>query len=96
MPHDTKPAGGEIDVSKLSPPARRDTTAVREHDEAMAFQKIDGRTLRRVGRTEFISYKTFPEVKATMTRIAQAEGVSLIEVIEKGIELYDQLLKGKK
>jgi hypothetical protein len=31
-----------------------------------------------------------------MERIAQAEGIMLVEVIEKGIELYEQFLSGKK
>ena len=87
---------GEIDASKLAPPSRRDATAAREREEALGFQKVDGRSLRRVGRTEPINYKTFPEVRRTMEAIAMAEGITLIEVIEKGIELYDQLLKGQK
>jgi hypothetical protein len=87
---------GEINVEKLGLPARRDKTAVREHNEALAFQKIDGRTLRRKGRTELISYRIHPKTRETMQRIAEAEGIMLVEVIEKGVELYDQLLSGKK
>ena len=51
---------GEIDVGTLKPPARRDSTAAREHNEAAAFKKTDGRALRRKGRTELISWRIFP------------------------------------
>jgi hypothetical protein len=87
---------GEINVEILGTPARRDKTAVREHNEALAFKKIDGRTLRRKGRTELISYRISPKTRETMQRIAEAEGIMLVEVIEKGVELYDQLLTGKR
>src|SRR5262249_28326686 len=86
---------GEIDVEKLGVPPRRDKTAVREYNETLAFKKIDGRTLRRKGRTELISYRIHPKTREAMQRIADAEGIMLVEVIEKGVELYDQLLAGK-
>ena len=54
------------------------------------------RRTKRVSRTELISYRIFPESRQKMERIALAENISLVEVIEKGIDLYDQLLSGKK
>ena len=86
---------GEIDVGTLKPPARRDSTAAREHNEAAAFKKTDGRELRRKGRTELISWRIYPQTRQTMERIAKAEGITLIEVLERGIDLLDKQLRGK-
>jgi hypothetical protein len=87
---------GEIDLSKHRPVARRDKTAVREQDEANAFVKPDGRHRRRKSRTALISFRIHPRVHEKMQRIATAEGCSYVEVVERGIELLDKMMKGEK
>lgn len=90
----TKPVG-EIDMATLRPTSRK------AHDEradleAKALGKVDGRTLRRRGRTETFSTKTTREIIETVQRIAQAEGVPMVEVFEEAIKAYDRALKGTR
>lgn len=90
---DTTKGGGEIDLSALKPTARR-AHEEREQAEAQALQKTDGRTLRRRGRSETFSTKTTLEVIQTIQRIAQVEGVGMVDVFEAAIRDYDKRLRG--
>lgn len=86
---------GEIDVSTLKPNSRK-AHEERADLEAKAMNKVDGRTLRRRGRTETFSTKTTRDVIETVQRIAQAEGVPMVEVFEAAIKAYDRALKGQR
>jgi hypothetical protein len=60
-----------------------------------ADTKRDGRSLRRTGRTEPFSTKVKPETLETIHRIAAAEGMTMVKVLEAAINLYDRQLRGK-
>jgi hypothetical protein len=93
----TKPEAGEIDLDHHRPSARRDATTARERDEAAAFQKTDFRKApRRKNRTELLAVRITPEKRAVLERIALAEGKSLTEIIEQGIDLLDRTMRGEK
>ena len=87
MPADSTSRTGEIDLSKVRK---------REQDEASAFQKTDRRFKARKERTVLISFRIKPEIRATMERISDAERISLVDVVERGIEVYDGILRGKR
>ena len=86
---------GEIDVSTLKPPSRK-AHLERGEAETEALSKVDGRTLRRRGRTETFSTKTTPDVIQTLQRIAMAEDISMVEVFERALEAYDRALRGSR
>lgn len=91
-------AGGEIDISALKPGGRSSGSAhlEREQAETQALTRIDGRTLRRKSRNVTLSTKTKAETMQTIQRIAASEGMSMVDVIEKAVELFDRQLKGLK
>ena len=91
----TKPEAAEVDLDRLRPVARRDATAMRERTEAAAFQKTDMRKPRK-NRNVMVSFRIKPEIRAIMERIADAENVTLVEVLERGIALLDRTMKGEK
>ena len=86
---------GEIDVTRLQPQSRRGAAHIeREQAEQEALKRTDGRTLRRKGRTATLSTKTKHDTIETIQRIAKVEGLTMVEVIEKAVELYDRKLRG--
>ena len=90
-----KPDAGELDISRLAPTSRR-AHEEREEAERDALKRTDGRTLRRKGRTETLSTKTTPETIQAIQRIATAEGMTMVEVVEKAVEVLDRHLRGNK
>lgn len=52
------------------------------------YRRLDGRTLRRTGRTQQLGLKVTPEFDANLRDIAAARGVLLIEVLEEAMALY--------
>jgi hypothetical protein len=89
----TKPESAIVDLDDLRPPSRRDATAVRERNEAAAFQKTDMRKPRK-NRNVMVSFRIKPEIRAIMERIADAENITLVEVLERGISMLDRTMKG--
>ena len=58
--------------------------------EMMMDQRIDGRTLRRRNRTENLSTKVRLATIQTIQKIAAAERVAMVDVIERAIDAYDR------
>jgi hypothetical protein len=85
---------GEIDVSTLGPQSRQ---AHREREQAQqqALKRPDGRHLRRKGRTANLSFKVKPETVSLIQRLSQVEGISMVETLERALDLLDKTLKGQ-
>jgi hypothetical protein len=56
---------------------------------AMA-SRIDGRTLRRSGRTVQFATRVSPEFDERIREIARREGMLLVEVLEQALKAYEQ------
>ena len=54
------------------------------------YSKVDGRTLRRTGRTHQFATRIKEETHANMKRIAARDGISLAELIEKAVAAYER------
>lgn len=91
----TKKDTGEIDMGTVRPLSRR-AHEERADLEAQALTKVDGRSLRRRGRTETFSTKTTRDVIETIQRIASVEGITMVEVVERAVDAYDKRLKGRE
>jgi len=92
-------AKGEIDLEAVRTTRRSGNAHVeREQAERAAFEKIDGRTLRaqRKSRTQTLSTKVKPETMDTIYRIVKANEMSMVDVIETAIAVYDRQLRGVK
>jgi len=88
---------GDIDVTALRPRTRGEAHVERERAELEALgNKVDGRTLRRRGRTQTLSTKVRPETVATLHRIVQAHNMTMVEAIEQAVEMLDRHLRGSK
>lgn len=53
------------------------------------IERIDGRTLRRSGRTLQFATRVSPEFDARLRQIAQRDGLLLVEVLERALEAYE-------
>lgn len=51
--------------------------------------KVDGRSTRKTNRTVQFATRVTPEWDARIRAIAKREGVMLVEVLEKALDLYD-------
>lgn len=53
------------------------------------IERIDGRTLRRSGRTIQFATRVSPEFDARLRQIAQRDGLLLVEVLERALDAYE-------
>ncbi len=60
------------------------------HEE---HRRIDGRSLRRTGRTVQFATKVSLEFDDKLRRIAQRDGLLLVEVLERALEAYEEARK---
>lgn len=75
----------------LSDLRRRQEDRAELEDEARA--RVDGRTLRRKGRTEQLLLRITPERRQQVERLAQEMGLTFTEVSERGWDLLEKTLK---
>lgn len=52
--------------------------------------RIDGRTLRRTGRSVQFATKVTPEFDTRIRRLAQREGRLIIEILEAALDAYER------
>ena len=61
---------------------------------AASYQgRLDGRTLRKTGRTLQLATRVSFEFDDRLRRIAQRDGLKLVEVLERGLEAYEAARK---
>ncbi|MFO1432955.1 MAG: hypothetical protein U1F76_23070 [Candidatus Competibacteraceae bacterium] len=86
------------DASKLKrrtslgapPPVEEASHNLHEPEIArMPTERIDGRTLRRSGRTIQFATRVSPEFDARLRQIAQRDGLLLVEVLERALDAYE-------
>jgi len=87
---------GEIDLNRIGPLARRDAAGQRERAEQEGLAKIDGRHRRRKNRTAAMTFRFSPEIRETIIRLAEAENVDFVEIVEAAIKLLDRTNRGLK
>ena len=58
-----------------------------------AQYRIDGRSLRRTGRTLQLATRVSWEFDDKLRRIAQRDGLKLVEVLERALEAYEAARK---
>ena len=56
----------------------------------VAAPRIDGRSLRRTGRTLQFGSRVSPAFDTLLRELAQRDGISLAEVLERALALYDK------
>ena len=56
-------------------------------------RRIDGRSLRKTGRTLQLSTRVSWEFDDKLRRIAQRDGLKLVEVLERALEAYEEARK---
>jgi hypothetical protein len=72
--------------------AQRDDRA--ELEEA-ATGKVDGRALRRKGRTEQMAFRFTKERRQQIERLAMALNKPFVEVVEEGLDLLEKKTRGR-
>ena len=55
-----------------------------------ARTRLDGRSLRKTGRTLQFATRVSWEFDDKLRRIAQRDGLKLVEVLEKSLDAYEQ------
>lgn len=83
-----------IDMGNLER-SERDTAEDREIKERAGMGKVDGRTLRKTGRSEQMMLRTTPAVRKDVERLAAANGWSFSETMERAIEALKREMKGR-
>jgi hypothetical protein len=57
------------------------------------YHRIDGRSLRKTGRTVQLATRVSLEFDDKLRRIAQRDGLKLVEVLERALEAYEESRK---
>ena len=86
----------DIDLSGHTTPARGNADEVRAQHERAGFNRVDGRALRRTGRTVTISHKVKPETAQDIQNLATLNGWGYAETIEKCVEAMVRAQKSGK
>lgn len=81
-----------VDMSKLknrlgSPPEAQEVKGNLRRPEEQAFI-ADGRSLRATGRTAQLATRVKPETLQLIRQLAARDGITMAEVIERGVDLY--------
>jgi hypothetical protein len=85
---------GIIDLELVG---RADAADRRERAEQEGLTKVDGRYRRhRKSRTAVMTFRFAPEIRETIIRLAEAEDVSFVEIVEEAVRLLDQRNRGAK
>ncbi len=87
---------GPIDLDKVGPLAKRDAAGIRERAEQEGLAKVDGRNRRRKNRTAAMTFRFSPEIREAIIRMADAENVDFVEIVEEAIKLLDRNKRGEK
>ena len=78
---------------RAAPASTRSSTAAQppRRTEAAAPQpgRMDGRTMRRSGRTVQFATRVSPDFDERIRQIAMREGLLLVEVLERALEAYE-------
>ena len=64
-----------------------------DHNRPDAQYRIDGRSLRRTGRTLQLATRVNWEFDDKLRRIAQRDGLKLVEVLERALDAYEAAKK---
>lgn len=71
-------------------PLRKPQDAGKEHDRSQQGQtRLDGRSLRKSGRTLQLATRVSWEFDDKLRHIAQRDGLKLVEVLERGLHAYE-------
>lgn len=76
-------------------PTGRDTAAERQKKEAGATAKVDGRTLRRTGRSRQVMMRTTPAYEQEIKAIADAHNWTIGQTLERAVDELKRKLKWK-
>ena len=84
-------------VSVPTPPANTTVKPIRRAGSAVRAvepgeqrrQRIDGRSLRKSGRTLQLATRVSWEFDEKLRQIAQRDGLKLVEVLERGLDAYE-------
>ena len=61
-------------------------TAQRKTREKKVQSAVDGRSLRATGRTEQLNVTIRPDLKLAITEYVKAEGIKIVDLIERALE----------
>lgn len=93
---DLAPVFKPIESSTQKNSARSGSRATGETASSASLQatlskttRIDGRSLRRSGRTIQFATRVSPEFDERIRQIARREGMLLVEVLEKALDAYE-------
>ena len=82
LPVDVVPVPPSVSEQSSATPPPRDTP-----------YRIDGRSLRRTGRTLQLATRVSWEFDEKLRRIAQRDGLKLVEVLERALDAYEEFRK---
>jgi hypothetical protein len=58
--------------------------------------RTDGRSARGKGKTETVNYRVTPEWKNKLARLAAEEKITMTEVLERALDVYDKSHRRKR
>lgn len=81
---------GKIPTAVVAPPSTQ-TEKLGDFARVEPAQRLDGRTLRRSGRTLTFATKVTPEFDSRLREIAQRDGLLFVEVLERALDAYEKI-----
>jgi len=88
----------ELPATEGVPTATICPLAVRQHEslaspsaQGSPYRRMDGRTMRKTNRTLQLATKVKPEFDDALRTIALDEGILIVEVLERSLDLYQHM-----
>ena len=91
-PPSPEEASRNLDAPEIAPTHLRAITTVPPAGAPQGFEgrgRIDGRSLRKTGRTVQFATRVSMEFDDRLRRLAQRDGLKLCEVLERALEAYE-------
>jgi hypothetical protein len=61
-------------------------------EDQLSYTKVDGRTLRKTGRTIQFATRVSKDFDLRLRQIAQKENLLLVQVLEKALKEYEKII----
>ena len=86
---------GEIDAGQLEDSYRGRRHLEREQAEQATFERPNFRKVRR-SRDTPVTFRVFRETLEDIQRLAKAENIPMVQVLERAIALYKNTMSGQR
>ena len=78
---------------RTAAPSRKQVSTPKASPKQQSKRRLDGRSMRKTGRTVQFATRVSEEWDEKLRHIAQRDGLLLVEVLEQAIDAYEEVMR---